>query len=420
MGEGAINPATSDEENEKQDILLKFEALKSQLKELLDKNETLSEQEQLPISEFDLDSENTEKLYKKSAEEREKTQVDYKTKISKWDRMKDVIIEKCWDVMEFKGKCLKAIGNSFLVENFALPYTDPEAIAKLKHSVQIRELDFSISKDQSTKPWAHVTKRKDNFGRAVSKSQGKSLKVPKTFEDELDILAPPSHGPPGVFQEFRGCSQLQLNSFLAAAREFPSLMEATVQLRKNFNARFDEMFDLKEKELQEMSEKHERLRTIQYERAASCKIPSEESTPQDPVWTQIEKSHLILEVAPHEIRSKPPEQKKTIYTRKQKTDESKLQLQYATDSFRENALVKMMDGVLEVRWEDLLKKDVPPLEEVLSKIPEELQEEREKAVEDWKRKVKELEEGRKRYKKQIDEEWLQIIENLQINFLTNE
>jgi hypothetical protein len=29
------------------------------------------------------------------------------------------------------------------------------------------------------------------------------------------------------------------------------------------------------------------------------------------------------------------------------------------DSFHENALITMMDGVLEVRWEDEIKKDIP-------------------------------------------------------------
>lgn len=37
----------------------------------------------------------------------------------------------------------------------------------------------------------------------------------------------------------------------------------------------------------------------------------------------------------------------------------RIRLLLLADDFRERALIKMMDGVLEVRWEDTLKRDIP-------------------------------------------------------------
>lgn len=40
-------------------------------------------------------------------------------------------------------------------------------------------------------------------------------------------------------------------------------------------------------------------------------------------------------------------------------EEERLRLLLLADDFRERALMAMMNGVLEVRWEDELRKDVP-------------------------------------------------------------
>lgn len=40
-------------------------------------------------------------------------------------------------------------------------------------------------------------------------------------------------------------------------------------------------------------------------------------------------------------------------------EEERIRLLLLADDFRERALMTMMNGVLEVRWEDELKKDVP-------------------------------------------------------------
>lgn len=40
-------------------------------------------------------------------------------------------------------------------------------------------------------------------------------------------------------------------------------------------------------------------------------------------------------------------------------EEERIRLALLADDFRERALMAMMNGVLEIRWEDEIKKDVP-------------------------------------------------------------
>lgn len=44
---------------------------------------------------------------------------------------------------------------------------------------------------------------------------------------------------------------------------------------------------------------------------------------------------------------------------KRAAEEERIRQLLAADNFRELALIDMMDGMLEVRWEDELKKDIP-------------------------------------------------------------
>lgn len=43
----------------------------------------------------------------------------------------------------------------------------------------------------------------------------------------------------------------------------------------------------------------------------------------------------------------------------QATEAERIRLLLLADDFRERALMKMMNGVLELRWEDEIKKDIP-------------------------------------------------------------
>lgn len=70
------------------------------------------------------------------------------------------------------------------------------------------------------------------------------------------------------------------------------------------------------------------------------------------------------------------------------------------DNARERALDQMMGGVLEIKKEDELKKDVPlPTFMQVGKESEDWTEDEQKVYKEYERKVKELNEEREKYRK---------------------
>uniref|UniRef100_I3IV59 Cilia and flagella associated protein 43 n=1 Tax=Oreochromis niloticus TaxID=8128 RepID=I3IV59_ORENI len=76
--------------------------------------------------------------------------------------------------------------------------------------------------------------------------------------------------------------------------------------------------------------------------------------------------------------------------------------QEQADDSRERALDDMMDGVLEVKKEDILKMEIPPPEFVLTKPDIQWSEEEKKAFKEYEKKAKELSEEKEKYKKLLE------------------
>lgn len=103
---------------------------------------------------------------------------------------------------------------------------------------------------------------------------------------------------------------------------------------------------------------NEKLKTLlAYFMIMSIVEPTEPS-PVHYKWSQYEKTELLTYVQDDEVYVKPHQ---VLSSEQICIDESvkecKKQL-LAYDNFRQRALMDMMDGVLEKKWEDELKKDV--------------------------------------------------------------
>lgn len=78
-------------------------------------------------------------------------------------------------------------------------------------------------------------------------------------------------------------------------------------------------------------------------------------------WNQHEKTEQLTYVLDHEVPVKPY---RVVSNEEVHIDEDPEQIErnkrlLASDNFRRQALIDMMDGVLEKRWEDGLRIDVP-------------------------------------------------------------
>ena len=75
------------------------------------------------------------------------------------------------------------------------------------------------------------------------------------------------------------------------------------------------------------------------------------------------------------------------------------------DDFKERALMKMMDGVLEIRWEDEIKKTPPPPDCITSgKDPKDYTPEELKEIYDYEQTIIELQNQREKYREMLEDE----------------
>lgn len=90
--------------------------------------------------------------------------------------------------------------------------------------------------------------------------------------------------------------------------------------------------------------------------------PADSVSIDDYDWNQYEQTEQLMYVEDDEVSVQPntsDEQMSHNVDANLKTNEHDEQLTSSMDTFRQQALMEMMDGVLEKRWEDELKKDVP-------------------------------------------------------------
>lgn len=115
----------------------------------------------------------------------------------------------------------------------------------------------------------------------------------------------------------------------------------------------------------------------------------------------------------HEVKAKPyvsPSQQELLD--KKAAEEERIKLLLLADDFRERALMAMMDGVLEVRWEDTIKIDVPKPACMLEKKPEDYTSEDISAVKQYEKDVQFLMEERERYNRMLEAEYGRVMELL--------
>lgn len=133
------------------------------------------------------------------------------------------------------------------------------------------------------------------------------------------------------------------------------LKYAGEQLCAYFNKKFDEICNLKEHELSIVNERIERFRHILSE------LKNNEIVIIEPYIPDTEVPEKLINVEPHEVPITPyisPSEQARLDA--EEAERERIRLLLLADDFRERALMKMMDGVLEKRWEDEIKKDIPP------------------------------------------------------------
>lgn len=153
--------------------------------------------------------------------------------------------------------------------------------------------------------------------------------------------------------------QLSKKMLLTHLWIFNAFQEENRKLKQYYNKEFDTLQSLKVREIYNLKERYARLNHIisEINYFSTNKI---NITINNPEWRQDENPELIIKVDDKEVGIFPyisPSQQQILDAKA--AEEERIRLKLLADDFRERALMTMMNGVLEVRWEDELKKDVP-------------------------------------------------------------
>jgi len=120
-----------------------------------------------------------------------------------------------------------------------------------------------------------------------------------------------------------------------------------------------------------------------------------------------EQIESIIQVYESEIKAKPYVSPSEQILQKE-AEEERARLELLVDDFRERALMWMMDGVLEIRWEDIIKLDVRKPACMLEKLPENYTIQDILAVKKYEAEVEALRQDRERYKRMLESDYVKL------------
>ncbi|XP_005104481.2 cilia- and flagella-associated protein 43 [Aplysia californica] len=384
----------------KRDIRTQIRDIRRTIQHMMSQNKDLPEIEKLGRHEFDLDLEEQNRLQAEGEAEIKKVREDIEFDNLAKLYLREKIKEECWDKMQVKGRALQAFNSSLEVSNFPLRPRTMEIINLIKTVSTRRKIEMreAQARKELVEKSAKPSSREDEGDGDEAEDDGKEH--------------PSISGSLG--SQYGGANELFYNQFDLHTREqkvsqIVLLEDAIHRIKEAFNKEFNEVFGKKEQEISKVKDKNKRIaKIIEY-------LGLEESV-DEPAMSVAEKPELLLEVADSEITVEKyltPEQQKKL-DEQQKLDEERLAKEKG-DNARERALDMMMGGVLEIKKEDELKKDVPKPAFMLTKKEEEWNEEEQKQHKDYLKKVQELVEEREKYRKQLETE----LRKLQANILEN-
>lgn len=386
----------------KKDIRSQIRDIRRTIQQMMTQNKDLPDIEKLGRHEFDLDLEEQNRLQAEGEAEIKKVREDIEFDNLAKLYLREKIKEECWDNMQIKGRALQAFNSSLEVSNFPLRERTLALLNMIKtvttrRSIEVREA--KIRKELVEKPTKPASREEGDEEEAV----------------EDDGQEHPSiSGSLGA--EYGGANELFYNQFDLHTREqkvsqIVLLEDAIHRIKEAFNKEFNDVYSKKEQEISKVKEKNKRIaKIIDY-------LALDESV-EEPEMSVAEKPELLLEVDDSEITVEKyltPEQQAKLDEEK-RLEEERLAREKG-DNARERALDMMMGGVLEIKKEDELKKDVPKPGFMLTKKEDEWSEEEVKQHKEYLKKVQELNEERDKYRKQLETELRKlqatISENLQ-------
>ncbi|XP_072293479.1 cilia- and flagella-associated protein 43 [Eucyclogobius newberryi] len=364
-GEAIVKEDNEKYSETKKNLRKGLKELHDAIQDMMRENENVPEMKHLEQKEFNLDVDEQKVLEAIMEEEvlKVRTETEWDILAKCYDR--DNLKRECWDAMKVKGRSVKAFHSDYEVKNYPLKERSKQALEELRRVKQMRE----IEKAQCT----------------MQEEEGQRVDIKSSFSFEFGFSSP------YIYDQFEVRSREQI------VNQIILLQDVIYQVKTAFNKEFDAAHKQKVNELNNIQHRNSRIKELMTDLDLHDKI-------WEPSLTVAECPEKLLTVQDSEITAEKyltPEQKEE---QEKKELEEKRRLASKNDNTRERALDDMMDGVLEVKKEDILKLEIPPPEFVLTKPESQWNEEEKRIHKEYEKKSKKLSEEKEKYRKIMESE----------------
>ncbi|KAM6443389.1 cilia- and flagella-associated protein 43 [Liasis olivaceus] len=384
--EKAIKEETDHFAEKKKELKHGIKVLRKKIQEMMFENSMVPKIERLDQQEFNLDVEEQEKQQIHSNSEVERVRKDIEMENLANCYLREMIKQECWDTMSVKGRLIKTIHSSCEVQNYPMKERSPEEKEMLERVLYLKKIELVDMK---------LRKKIVEFDAqpSVIKEEGEKT---EEEEEKIDALV-------GSLSTLYGgntsllYNQLELHTREEKISQIVLLRDIIYNVKSAFNKEFDSVARMKELEIARVKERNIRISEILNQLDIKEEI-------WVPTLTDNEKPERALVVQELEIKVEKylnPVQK--AKSKIMARIEYKRRLAAQSDNARERGLMDMMNGVLEIKKEDILKMEIPPPAFALKE--ETLWTEEEKKIyKEYEKKVKELNEEREKHRKILETE----------------
>ncbi|XP_030012526.1 cilia- and flagella-associated protein 43 [Sphaeramia orbicularis] len=374
----------------KEKLRKSLKALHDIVQDMMQENENLPTIQRLEQHEFNLDVDEQRRLEALVHEEATRVRTEKEWDIVANRYLWDILKRQYWDSMEVKSKSIKAFHSEHEVKNYPLTQRTETELDELRRVQNVRKIEMA-SCTSTIKKMTNTSSAKED------EKEAEDQEVPSAAVMGCST-ADCGYSSPYLYDQFTlQTTEQKINQIIL-------LQDVIYQVKTAFNTEFEAVHKQKVQELSRIRERNKRIKAIMRELDVK-------ETLWEPCLSADECPEKLLSVDDSEIKAEKyltPEQREE---EERKRLEEQRRFAAKGDNSREKALDDMMDGVLEVKKEDVLKMEIPPPEFVLTKPDIHWTEEEKKAYREYEKKSKELHEEKEKYKKILETEMKKLQES---------
>ncbi|MEE6479719.1 hypothetical protein FKM82_012348 [Ascaphus truei] len=387
----AVKKETQKYTNQKKSLKNGIKELRTTIQVMMRENELLPDIEKLDQQEFNLDTEEQQRLRAESEQEVARVRREIELENLAKQYLRKIIKQECWDAMTVKGRAVGAFHTGHAVKNYPLKEQTAKELEDFARVLKIKKIESADLKARK-----EIVEFQAKVGSEEEEEEEEEAVTPGDMASLIGSLSDQYGGDTSNLY-----SQLEIHTREEKINQIILLQDIIHNVKKGFNKDFEVVCRQKEQEVSRMKERNQRILEIMSELDLKERI-------LEPKCTDDEKPERALTVEDSEIKVEKyltPEQKAQAEELARQEEEKRLSAQ--EDNAKQRALNDMMGGVLEVKKEDILRVEIPR-PAFLSRPETEWTEDERKQFKEYDKKYKELNEEKEKYRKILETEMKKI------------